>query len=120
MKTGTLSLLTTTGAILRPTRSKRLVTLPLILRNLRSSSLVQPETPLRLSEAKIEALESLWSKFTTCHYSFSPGRDVSRFCVACWTCPASCITNRPDDWSGEILFHYFWNSDNCGRNHWLR
>src|SRR5438034_8632466 len=81
MKTETLSLLTTTGAILRLTRSKRLVTLPLILRNPRSSSLVQPETPLRSSEAKIEALASLLSKFTICHYSFSPAAMFHRFAL---------------------------------------
>src|SRR6266567_1543010 len=81
MKTETLSLLTITGAILRPTRSKRLATLPLVLRNPRSSSLVQPETPLRSSAAKIEALESLWSKFTICHYSFSPAAMFHRFAL---------------------------------------
>src|SRR5205823_2356331 len=37
-----------------------------------------------------------------------------------WTAQRCCSTNRPDDWSGENLFHCFWNSDDCRRNHWLR
>src|SRR6478672_4548148 len=89
MKTETLSLLTTTGAILRPTRSKRPVTLPLVLRNPRSLSLVQPETPLRSSQAKTEALESLWSKFTICHSSFSQLR-----CFTVFALPAGHVRPR--------------------------
>src|SRR5206468_3278028 len=37
-----------------------------------------------------------------------------------WTAQRCCITNRPDDWRGENLFHCFWNSDDCRRSPWLR
>src|SRR5436190_1676481 len=40
--------------------------------------------------------------------------------VVGWTARRCCSTNRPDDWSGENLFHCFWNSDDCRRSPWLR